>query len=143
MGSIQEHKIRIKEHLEQINDAIDKGIEQRPVTIGFHCSSCSVELLQLYLHKINAISTGKIVKHNWFERPQKGQKIAPMIERKLTVYFADKEIIYGYLYLLEENRDNLIYGRSTKAQIELVLKNFLDVKELLSQKLKELGETIE
>ena len=68
---------------------------------------------------------------------------APMIERKLTVYFADKEIIYGYLYLLEENRDNLIYGRSTKAQIELVLKNFLDVKELLSQKLKELGETIE
>ena len=56
MGSIQEHKIRIKEHLEQINDAIDKGIEQRPVTIGFHCSSCSVELLQLYLHKINAIN---------------------------------------------------------------------------------------
>ena len=143
MGSIEEHKRRIKEHLELINDAIDKGIKQRPVTIGFHCSSCSVELLQVYLHKINAISTGKVVKHNWFERPQKNQKIAPMIERKLAVHFADKEKIYDYLYTIEESRDNLIYGKTTKTQIELVLKNFLMVKEILYEKLEELGEKIE
>ena len=45
MGSIEEHKRRIKEHLELINDAIDKGIEQRPVTIGFHCNRRKIKRL--------------------------------------------------------------------------------------------------
>ena len=66
-----------------------------------------------------------------------------MIERKLAVHFADKEKIYDYLYTIEESRDNLIYGKTTKTQIELVLKNFLMVKEILYEKLEELGEKIE
>ncbi|MEK6921996.1 MAG: hypothetical protein AABX82_08955, partial [Nanoarchaeota archaeon] len=34
---------------------IDKGIEKRPATIGFHTSACATELLELYLHKKNLI----------------------------------------------------------------------------------------
>lgn len=143
MGSIFEHKRRIKEHLEQIQDAIDKGIEQRPVTIGFHCSACSVEILELYLHKINLLTTGKMLKHTWFERPKLGQKIPPFIERKMAVYFEGKEEIYDYLYTIEEQRDTLIYGKCSKSQIQLVLDNFLAVKQILSKRLEEIGDSLE
>ena len=56
MTSIEEHKKKIKEHLEEIEDAINSGIEKKPVTIGFHCSACSMQFLEIYLHKIDKIS---------------------------------------------------------------------------------------
>ena len=75
MTSIEEHKNKIKEHLEEIDDAIREGIEKRPATIGFHCSACSIQLLELYLHITNKIPMGKIIKHDWFKRPHSNQKI--------------------------------------------------------------------
>ena len=45
MTSLEEHKRKIKEHLHEINDAIDEGIENKPITIGFHTSACAMELL--------------------------------------------------------------------------------------------------
>lgn len=143
MASIALHKQHIKEHIEEIEEAIDKGIEKRPATIGFHTSACAVELLELYLHKKNLISTGKTIKHTWFERPKVEQKIKPLIERKLDVTFSHKENIYEIIYTIEENRDNLIYGNSKTEQIELVLKNFLRLKEILFDELEKLGEKIE
>ncbi|MBI5002837.1 hypothetical protein HZC31_05600 [Candidatus Woesearchaeota archaeon] len=143
MASIALHKKHIKEHIEEINEAIDKGIEKRPATIGFHTSACSTELLELYLHKKNIITTGKTVKHNWFERPKAEQKIKPLIERKLDVDFPSKKDIYDLIYRIEENRDNLIYGNSKTEQIELVLKTFMQLKERMIKELKELGEDIE
>ena len=53
MTSIEEHKKKIKEHLDEIDDAINEGIEKKPITIGFHCSACSIQFLELYLHIIN------------------------------------------------------------------------------------------
>lgn len=143
MGSILEHKRRIKEHFDDIDDAIDKGIENKPIAIGFHTSACAVELLETYLHKKNLISSGKTIKHNWFERPKLGQKISPLIERKLAVNFPDKQKIYELIYTIEENRDNLIYGKSTKAQIELVLNSFSALKQLLIKKLADEDEQVE
>ncbi|MBI5072977.1 hypothetical protein HZA99_04110 [Candidatus Woesearchaeota archaeon] len=142
MASIALHKRHIQEHLEEIEEAIDKGIEKRPATIGFHTSACASELLELYLHKKNLISTGKTIKHNWFERPKAEQKIKPLIERKLDVSFHSKKEIYNLIYHIEENRDNLIYGNSKTEQIELVLKNFLQLKERMIQELEEAGETL-
>ena len=60
MTSTDEHAKKIREHLEQISDAIDHGIEDRPMTIGFHCGACAIQLLELYLHKLNKISIGTI-----------------------------------------------------------------------------------
>lgn len=143
MTSINEHKRKISEHLKEISDAIDEGIENKPITIGFHTSACAVEILELYLHKLNLISSGKTIKHNWFEKPKQEQKISPFIERKLSVNFPDKEEIYTLIYIIEENRDNLIYGKSTPHQIKVVLENFLLLKQKLKTKLQELGEEIE
>ena len=124
-------------------EAIDNGIEKRPVTIGFHTSACAVEMLELYLHKKNLISTGKTVKHNWFERPKAEQKIKPLIERRLAVSFSFKEEIYDLIYQIEENRGNLIYGNSRTEQIEIVLKTFLHLKERMTEELEKVGETLE
>lgn len=33
MTSINEHKRKISEHLQEISDAIDEGIENKPITI--------------------------------------------------------------------------------------------------------------
>ena len=143
MGGIVEHKKRIQEHIQEINDAIDIGIEKRPATIGFHTSACAVELLEVLLHKLNMISSGKMIKHNWFVRPKKEQKILPLIERKLPVVFDDKEKVYELIYSVEENRDTLIYAKSTRNQIETTLNSFVALREIIEKKLQELGEKID
>jgi len=137
MTLIEEHKKRIKEHLEEIEDAIDMGIEKKPITIGFHSSACASELLELYLHTLNKISIGKIIKHDWFKKPQPEQKIKPLIERKLPVEFNNKKELYDLIYEIEENRNNLIYGKATKEQIKRVLDSFLKFKELVNKLIKQ------
>ena len=129
MTSIGEHKKKIKEHLEEIEDAIDEGIEKKPITIGFHCSACSIQFLELYLHVINKISIGKIVKHDWFKKPKPEQKKEPLIERKLNVNFSKKQEIYDLIYKIEEERNILMYGKPVKNQIKEILNNFLKLKE--------------
>ncbi len=143
MTSVSEHQRKIKEHLQEIKDALDEGLEHKPVTLGFHMSACATELLELYLHKLNLISLGKTIKHNWFEKPKLEQKILPIIERKLPVSFPDKDKIYHLIYTIEEHRDNLIYGKNSPVLTQVIVKNFMELKELLEKKLKELGEDIE
>ncbi len=143
MSSVDVHKQKIKEHLRQLRDAVDEGMEQNPITIGLHTSLGAVQFLELYLHKKKLISTGKMIKHNWFERPKLGQKIPPLIERKLPVHFEDQETVYELMYTIEEVRDNLVYGKSTLSQIKQALENFLQLQELLTRKLHEEGEEIE
>lgn len=111
MTSIEEHKKKIKEHFDEIDDAIDEGIEKKPVTIGFHCSACSIQFLELYLHVANKIPIGKVIKHDWFKRPKPEQKKEPVIERKLNADFPKKQEIYGLIYDLEEERNILMYGK--------------------------------
>ncbi|MGB9708041.1 MAG: hypothetical protein ACPLXC_01805 [Candidatus Pacearchaeota archaeon] len=139
MTSINEHKKKIIEHLEEINDAIEEGIEKKPITIGFHCSACAIQFLELYLHAINKISIGKIIKHEWFKKPLPEQKKEPLVERKLMVEFPEKQQIYSFIYELEENRNTLMYGKSEPGQIKAVLETFLKLKELFISLLKNVG----
>lgn len=133
MTNIDEHKKKIKEHLEQIEDAIKAGIENRPVTIGFHCSACIIQFLELYLHVTNKIPIGKVIKHDWFKRPKKEQKKEPLIERKLDIQFPKKEEVYKLIYDLEENRNILMYGKPFEKQIKNVLENFNKLKEIFKE----------
>ena len=130
MTSIEEHRIKISEHLEEIDDAIKEGIDKKPITIGFHCSACSIQFLELYLHIANRISIGKIIKHDWFKKPHKEQKILPLIERKLPVEFPRKEEIYNLIYELEEDRNTLVYGKPAVEQVKKVFNTFLKLKEV-------------
>jgi len=130
MTSIEEHKNKIREHLDQINDAIEEGIEKKPVTIGFNCSACSIQYLELYLHLTNKISIGKIIKHDWFKRPQQDQKVEPLIERKIQINFPEKKNIYDLIYNIEDERNILMYGKPIKEQIKRVLDNFNKLRKI-------------
>ena len=139
MTSAEEHKKKIKEHLEEIEDALEEGIEKKPVTIGFHCSACAIQFLELYLHAINKISVGKIIKHEWFKKPLQGQKKEPLIERKLGVEFPEKKEIYSFIYDLEEQRNTLMYGKATPEQLKKVINDFLKLKKIFPALLKNVG----
>lgn len=143
MTSIDEHVKKIKEHLDEIEDAINEGIEKKPITIGFNCSACSIQLLELFLHVENKISIGKIIKHDWFKRPKAEQKIEPLVERKLPVNFDDKGKIYDLIYCIEENRENLVYGKSDIEKIKVVLDSFNLLKTIIEDRLKERGVPLE
>ena len=140
MGAIRDHKKRIREHLDELEDAVVVGIEKKPVTIGLHTSACAIELLEAYLHKEGKIPAGKVIKHDWFKRPLPEQKIEPLAERKLKADFQDKEIVYELIYAIEDNRANLVYGRATKEQIEIVLKAFMQLKQMLIDKIGGVNE---
>lgn len=143
MTSTDEHLKKIREHLDEIENAIDEGIEKKPVTIGFNCSACSVQLLELLLHLNNKISAGHIIKHDWFKKPKEGQKIEPLAERKIPVQFDEKKEIYPLIYEIEDNRENLLYGKTDIKKIELVLDSFNKLKSIILPKLKEKGVEIE
>ena len=142
MTSIEGHVRKIKEHLDEMDDAIDIGIENRSVTIGFHCSACSIEMLELYLHKANKISAGKIVKHNWFKIVHDGQKSEPLAERMINGDFPRKNEIFGLLRKIESKRDKLAYGKSTGEEAREVLEYFFKLKEIFSEELKKMGVEI-
>ncbi len=143
MSSIAEHKRRIKEHTEELQEAVNIGVEKRPVTVGFHASACAMEILEMYLHLANLISTGKKVNHIWFRRPQEKQKIEPLIERKLPVSFPDKEKVYSLIYTVEDSRDNLVYGKPAKGEVETVFIAFQKLKAVMEKKIAERGESLE
>lgn len=136
MTSVDEHKKKIKEHLEEIEDAINQGIERKPVTIGFHCSACSIQFLELYLHKINKIPIGKVIKHDWFKKPKPEQRKEPLIERKLSIQFPKKNDIYDLIYEIEEERTSLMYGKSTKKQIKKTIEYFNKLKDIFKELLE-------
>lgn len=136
MTSIDEHRKKIEEHLKEINESIDEGIEKKPVSIGFHCSACALQFLEVYLHIINKIPIGKIIKHDWFKKPQEKQKREALIERKLPVVFPKKEEIYSLIYDLEEERNSLVYGKPANEQIKKVLNTFLKLKEIFEELFK-------
>lgn len=143
MTSIQVHKEHIQEHLQELADAIAIGVEKRPATIGLHTSACSIELLEIYLHVLGKISFGTMIKHDWFKAPKQGQKIAPLAERKLGVDFPAREAILSLLYVIEEERNKLIYGKPSKVGIDTVLGAFQKLHLLVKERLEEAGEEIE
>ncbi len=136
MTSVDEHKEKIKEHLEAIEEAVERGAEKRPVTIGFNCSACAIQLLEVYLHATNKIPIGKIIKHDWFKKPQKGQKIEPLIERRLNADFPEKQEIYSLIYALEESRTSLVYGKPVEKQISETIFIFRKLKNILEKLLE-------
>jgi len=133
MTSIEEHKKKIKEHLKEINESVEEGIENRAVSIGFHTSACALQFLEVYLHVLNKISIGKVIKHDWFKKPQAEQKKEPLIERKLAIDFTKKQEIYSLIYDLEEERNTLVYGKASEKQLKKVIECFLKLKEIFME----------
>lgn len=142
MPSLQIHKEHLNEHLQEIADAIAIGVGKRAATLGLHTSACSIELLELYLHVLNKISAGAMIKHEWFKPPRPEQKIAPLAERKLPIDFPDKAKLLSLMYIIEEERNPLIYGKPNLVALEAVLKAFDQLHQTIKERLKEKGEEI-
>ncbi|MBI5392236.1 hypothetical protein HZA96_00055 [Candidatus Woesearchaeota archaeon] len=143
MASKDVHRRHIKEHTQEIKDAIAMGIEERPATIGFHTSACSIDLLEIYLHNLGKLPTGSVIKHEWFKKPQEGQKSLPVAERRLGIDFPEKSRLLTLMYQIESERNKLIYGNPTKSAIESAIKAYQELQSVIKEKLKELGEQIE
>lgn len=143
MAAIIVHKQHIAEHIQELVDAIAIGAEKRPATIGLHVSACSIELIELYLHLLGKISTGAMLKHDWFKAPKLGQKISPLAERKLGVDFPAKTEIFSLMYIIEEERNKLIYGKPNKVVLDAVLVAFEKLHTIMKEKIKEAGEEID
>lgn len=137
------HRERIREHFDELKDALALGIEQRPATIGFHTSAGAIDLLELYLHASGKIPLGKQIKHDWFKRPKPGQKVKPLAERQLPISFPHKEGVFELLYTLEEGRNKLLYGKSSPADIRQAVDTLEKVKKILLPLLAEAGERLE
>ncbi len=95
-----------------------------------------MQFLELYLHLINKIPIGKIIKHDWFKKPTPEQKKEPLIKRKLPLIFEKKQQIYDLIYKIEEERTSLMYDKPKKEQTKNLLNNFLKLKNIFAELLK-------
>lgn len=121
------HISAIKESLEVIKEAVQRGIERRQRTIGFVCSAAAVDLLELSLHQKGILPYGNILKHDWFASKQKAS-------RKLPFSFDEKEKILSLLEQIEKKRNILCYGKpQPRRTIEEFLETFHTFKELMGE----------
>jgi len=100
------HLQTLQESFETLRECVDIGIEKKQRTIGFHTSLASVEMLELYLHKIGVLSLSARLNHAWMKSQKK-------IKDKITHDFPRKEEIIQLIYYIEKNRDALCYGKLT------------------------------
>ena len=107
--NIESHRRAIRESLELINESIQRGLEERQRTIGFHCSVAAVDMLELFLHSNGIIDPGKTIKHDFFTSERKALE-------KLTFSFEKKHEIVKLPVELESRRNSLCYGRPMPRQ---------------------------
>ena len=122
----EEHKKAFEEHLDNINLAIDRGIEQNQRNIGFNISQGAVELFSIYIHSLHLIeSSGDQFDHRIF-------KSKNLIDKKLPLNFPSKNRILRLMKEIEEERIALCYGsRKTKERIEKAILYFRELKRLI------------
>jgi hypothetical protein len=126
--NVEDHRRAIRESLEVIKEAVQRGLEQRQRTIGFHCSAAATDLLELFLHQHNAINPGKVIKHDFFASEKKAH-------RRLPEDFSDKKIIISLLVQLETKRNLLCYGKiKPQDQVEEYLTLFRKVRAFFDAK---------
>lgn len=105
------HRRAIRESIEEIEEAVKRGIEERQRTIGFHCSVAAADMLELYLHGQNMIDPGTTIKHDFFASLR-------IVNERIKLDFPNKTEIFSLMHRLEAERNLLCYGKP-KARKEL------------------------
>jgi len=125
---IEDHLRNIKESLEVIKESIEKGIQERQRNIGFNVSVAATEMLEVYLHKLNLINPGTLMKHEWFASLNNAKE-------RFSFDFEDKEKIFELLNQIETKRNFLCYGKPQEAElIESYLEIFNKIRSLFESK---------
>lgn len=92
----------IDESFRNIAKCVDTEIEKNQRTIGFHTSLGSIEMLELYLHKIGVLPFTFRLNHTWMKSQKK-------IKEKLPFDFPGKAEIIPLMSYIEKNRDVFCY----------------------------------
>ena len=132
---IEEHEKAYKEHLDNLNSAIENGIEECQRNIGFNISQGSVELFAIFLHKFNLIhSSGDQIDHRIF-------KSKNLIEKKLSFDFSQKKKILELMKKIEEERNALCYGsRKPKSRVEKIIIDFNELRKIINKEIEDAGK---
>ena len=126
---LEEHKQKLRESLDVIDDSVEKGVLTRQRNIGFNLSAAAVDLLEMMLHKHNLIDPGFVVKHEWFNSDRK-------LSEKFDFDFPKKKEIFGLMHAIESKRNMLCYGKTQKLE---VIQEALHDFQVLRNLFKELG----
>lgn len=128
---IEEHENAYKEHLRNIERAIEEGIEENQRNIGFNVSQGSVELFAIYLHKLNLLQgSGDQLDHRIFRSKSS-------LEKKIPPAFSAKREILELMEIMEVERIALCYGnRKPKDRIQNLIKNFNKLRKIINKNLK-------
>jgi len=125
---IEDHLRNINESLEVIKESIQKGVQERQRNIAFNVSVASVEMLEVYLHKLNFLNPSVIIKHEWFTSIRKAKE-------KLKFDFPDKERIVTLLHEIESKRNFLCYGKLQPLEVtESIINSFNKLKFLFDER---------
>lgn len=127
----EEHEEAYKEHLNNLNRAIEEGVEENQRNIGFNVSQGSVELLALFLHRLNLLqSSGDQLDHRIF-------KSKTLVEKKIPFGFVDRDKILDLMKNIEVERNVLCYGRKKPLErINKMIEDFQKLRSLINQNLE-------
>ena len=130
MATYENHKALLMQSIRKLKLSIIEGIELNSRDIAFNASAGSIDLLSILLHKLGKIDTGFIIKHEWFKKPQLGQKKQAIYEERIKTEFPEKQAIYGLMCSIEELRNKIAYNITSKETIQSMLDYFFKLKEL-------------
>jgi hypothetical protein len=128
---LEEHEKAYEEHKKNIDKFIEEGIEKNQRNVGFNVSQGSVELLAIFLHKLNLLqSSGDQLDHRIFKSKQ-------LVKKKLPFGFAERSKIIDLMEKIEIERNVLCYGtRKPVERITKMIKNFQKLRSLINKNLK-------
>ena len=130
---IEEHEKAYKEHLENLNKAIEEGIKENQRNIGYNLSQGSVELFAIYLHKLRVLqNSGDQFDHRTFKNKFK-------ITKKIPAEFPCRKKILDLMKEIELERNVICYGtRKPEKKIEEVIKKFQRLRKLINANIKQI-----
>jgi len=130
---IEDHEKAYKEHIDNIDKAIENGIEENQRNLGYNISQGSTELFAIYMHKLHLLeSSGDQFDHRVFKNKS-------LIEKKIPPEFKDREKILDIMRFIEIERNTICYGkRKLKNRIEKLIKKFQELRKLINKNLEEL-----
>tara|TARA_Y100000310_G_scaffold328561_1_gene396886 strand:- start:2241 stop:2666 length:426 start_codon:yes stop_codon:yes gene_type:complete len=130
---IEEHEKALQEHINNLNKAIEEGVEENQRNIGYNVSQGSVELFANYMHHLKLVEgSGDQWDHRTFKNKKK-------IEQKVPLEFLEQDKIMELMESIERERNVICYGkRKPKLRIEKMITHFQELRKLINTNIGEI-----
>ncbi len=122
---IEEHENALKEHLNAIKRCINEGISENQRNIAYNISQGGVEILSIYLLKMNLSTPADKWDHRIFKKSDATKRLPD---------FPKKSKILKLMKIIEEKRNTLIYGkRKSESEIEKIIIAFNSLRKIIGE----------